>query len=268
MTRQETEAFIADQLSRLSSHDDWLKTLRISSRFHRYSFRNRFLIALQNSEASFVAGFQTWKEMGRHVNKGEKGIRILAPLVKKVADEDDPDVKTPRVIGFRTVSVFDVDQTSGEPFDPPSPTLLTSQDHVQNLHQLLAASPVPVTFVEADTLHGANGVYYLDSPRIEIRNDMAADQQLKTLAHELSHHFGTHDADQRLPRDWEECAAESSAFVLCGLWGLDSLEYSAAYVAGWSGADSDVIRHLTESVADRVDAVASLLATTQPAEAA
>ena len=56
--------------------------LAFQARFHRYSFNNCLLIALQKPDATFVAGFQRWKELNRFVRKGEKGIMILAPLVK------------------------------------------------------------------------------------------------------------------------------------------------------------------------------------------
>ena len=51
------------------------------SKFHNYSFNNTLLIAMQKPEATLVAGYKAWqKNFNRHVNKGEKGIRILAPV--------------------------------------------------------------------------------------------------------------------------------------------------------------------------------------------
>ena len=264
MNHQETESFIIAQLSRLTSHEDWVRTLTVCQQFHHYSFHNQILIAIQYPQASYVTGFHTWKKFGRSVNKGEKSIRILAPLVRKIPDTNDPDCVIPCIIGFRTVSVFDVAQTSGESFNPPTATVLNSQNHKPQLQALLAASPVPVTFVAPTILHGANGRYHLDTQCIEIRNDVAVDQQLKTLAHELAHHFGTYDSDTGLSRSWEECAAESTAFLACGLWGLDSQEYSAAYVASWADAKPEVIHQLTNTVAERLTAITSLLAPIAP----
>src|SRR5260221_13754866 len=48
--------------------------LKAIGRFHRYSFHNVLLIASQNPNASYVAGFRTWNQLGRFVKKGEKGI--------------------------------------------------------------------------------------------------------------------------------------------------------------------------------------------------
>ena len=86
------------------------------SRFHDYSWHNCMLIAFQMPEASLVAGFRRWLELGRHVRKGEKGIGILAPLAyRKKEEADDPDNESEHVIrGFKVVHVFDVSQTEGE----------------------------------------------------------------------------------------------------------------------------------------------------------
>src|SRR5580658_8045415 len=86
------------------------------ARFHNYSFGNILAIARQRPKATRVAGFGTWKEMGRFVKKGEKGIQILAPMVgyrrRNDAAEQEPDSKRqPVLIGFRAVYVFDIAQT-------------------------------------------------------------------------------------------------------------------------------------------------------------
>ena len=67
--------------------DKLIQYLNAMSRFHSYSWNNSLLIAYQNPEATFVAGFQRWLKQGRHVRKGEKGIGIMAPLVYRKRDE-------------------------------------------------------------------------------------------------------------------------------------------------------------------------------------
>jgi hypothetical protein len=89
--------------------------LKAIGRFHRYSLHNVLLIALQKPNASHVAGFHTWNELGRFVKKGEKGILILAPIVRRKAENPDDDEKeSSRIAGFRTAYVFDVRQTNGQ----------------------------------------------------------------------------------------------------------------------------------------------------------
>src|SRR5690242_4478341 len=86
--------------------------LRARSAFHDYSFNNTLLIVSQRPDATQVAGYRTWQKLGRQVRKGEHGIRILAPcVVKRETDEGEER----SAMFFRTVSVFDVSQTDGEP---------------------------------------------------------------------------------------------------------------------------------------------------------
>ncbi len=96
--------------------------LAAMARFHQYSFGNILAIARQRPTATRVAGFHTWKELGRFVKKGEKGIQILAPMIAKRRRKDaaeqeytpNQDTKpAPMLIGFRAVYVFDVAQTEG-----------------------------------------------------------------------------------------------------------------------------------------------------------
>src|SRR6202453_384341 len=86
-------------------------------RFHRYSLRNVMLIASQKPTATHVAGFHAWHKLGRFVKKGEKGILILAPVIRKRAEnngEAEPD-ESSTAVGFRAAYVFDVSQTDGQP---------------------------------------------------------------------------------------------------------------------------------------------------------
>jgi len=65
--------------------------LATMARFHRYSFTNAMLIAMQRPDATRVAGFQTWKSLGRFVKKGEKGIVIIAPMTVRARSIDGAD---------------------------------------------------------------------------------------------------------------------------------------------------------------------------------
>src|SRR5579859_5000396 len=99
-----------------SGHSQTLTAyLKAIGRFHRYSLHNVLLIASQKPNASYVAGFRTWNELGRFVKKGEKGIMILAPIVRRKAENSDEDEKkSSPIAGFRPAYVFDVSQTDGQ----------------------------------------------------------------------------------------------------------------------------------------------------------
>ena len=97
------------------SFADYLTTM---AKFHHYSFGNVMLIRLQNPEATQVAGYRRWKQLGRQVKLGEKGIKILVPHIKKQTDEETGEEEI-LVRNFGLGTVFDVSQTEGEPLPEP-----------------------------------------------------------------------------------------------------------------------------------------------------
>lgn len=108
-------------VTQIVSGDDWRRTLKVASSFHRYSFNNHLLIFSQRPDATLVAGFRKWLQLGRHVRKGEKGIAILAPCKykTKIEDDDGEEQTLQQIRGFRVVYVFDISQTDGEPLRTP-----------------------------------------------------------------------------------------------------------------------------------------------------
>ena len=235
--------------------------LTAMSKFHNYSFNNTLLIAMQKPDASLVAGFGKWRDdFERHVKKGEKGIKILAPSpykVKKQMEKIDPSTQKP-VIGadgkpvteereieipaFRVVTVFDVSQTEGKEIPDIAVSELTgSVEQYQDFFAALEkASPVPIAFENIEG--GAHGYYHLEEKRIAIDEGMSELQTLKTAIHEIAHaklHAIDKDAPiteqaERLDRRTREVQAESVAYAVCQHYGLDTSDYSFGYVAGWS----------------------------------
>ena len=102
-------------------HSDALTAyLTAMGRFHNYSFGNILEIARQKPDATHVAGLYAWNQLGRKVKKGERGIRILAPMIgirRKKDEEAEKDIRTQNqaiLVGFRSAYVFDVSQTEGK----------------------------------------------------------------------------------------------------------------------------------------------------------
>ena len=100
-----------------AGHSEKLREyLGAMARFHRYSWHNVMLIASQRPDATHVAGFNTWKHLGRFVKKGAKGIMILAPIVnKKTYETALEEQQTETAVSFRAVYVFDQADTDGKP---------------------------------------------------------------------------------------------------------------------------------------------------------
>lgn len=240
--------------------DKYKEYLRYMSKFHNYSAWNCMLIMLQKPDASLVAAFGKWKELGRTINKGEKGIAILAPMSfksKEITEQPvkdssghqvynaDGSEKTEKVeveqtsIGFKKVYVFDVSQTSGEPI-PEYVHKLNEEiedEHVEaviNAVRNVTGLPVEFEYIEG----GANGYYSFSENRIALQSDMSGAQTVKTAIHECAHAL-LHNPNKKMPtlessRGDKEVQAESVAFIVAEKFGLDTSEYSFPYIAGWS----------------------------------
>ena len=235
--------------------------LNFCAKLPRYSVNNQILIMMQKPDATMCQSFTNWKEVNRHVRKGEKGIRILAPAPykmqkeqekvdasgKTILDKDGEPVKETvevTINAFKPVSTFDVSQTEGEPIPSPGVDELTGS--VEGYETLLAAIkevvPVPISFEQIDS--GAKGFYHLEENRIVVQEGMSEAQTVKTLLHEASHQTlhskeVMDSAGEKKSKNQKETEAESVAYVVCQHYGIDTSDYSFPYVATWS-ADKEV----------------------------
>lgn len=228
------------------SSDRYGSYLKAMGRFREYSVNNITLINQQRPDATLVAGYSTWKNsFGRYVRKGETGIRIIAPVPVKVEKEKDvfdsmgnvrKEKVTVTVPRFRSVTVFDVSQTEGNPLPSIDPAELTSEvrDYDLLIKALERASPVPVSY--ADVPEKARGFYDAAKKRICIQKEMPQAQTVKTLVHEIAHSMLHSDRRQlaTVSRQTREIEAESVAYTVCSCFGIDTSEYSFPYVSSWS----------------------------------
>jgi antirestriction protein ArdC len=221
--------------------DEYRRYLSIVARFHEYSVSNTMLIWMQRPDATHVAGFRTWLSLGRHVLKGERGIRIFAPMTYRktvrVTDQTtgEPDEQEIAMLRFRAVSVFDISQTDGDELPQPPVTHLVGDD--ESLGESLAAIAARegLTISRSEGLGvsgGANGWYARSTRTIWVDPDLEPRMAAKTLCHEIAHHFAEHIDN----RQEHETIAESVAYIVLGHFGIDSSNYSFGYLASWSDA--------------------------------
>ncbi|WP_219414184.1 ArdC-like ssDNA-binding domain-containing protein [Pseudonocardia nigra] len=239
----------------LTTGEQWTAMLRSAAKFHSYSPRNMLLLWMQAQERgmtlSQVAGFNTWRKLGRTVRKGERGFAILAPIKRRITDEelvahgaDEGAEMAPgrRMYGVRVAHVFDLAQTDGQPLpQPPRPRWLTGDDAPgvwDALADLVAARGYALT------RHPANGEEHgwTDHRRrmVSVRPDIAGAHAAEVLAHELGHVLADHGS-RDISRAQKETEAESIAYVVMTACGLDSTASAVPYVAGWSRGDPEVI---------------------------
>ena len=239
---------LTEGVERLTSSEEWLRYLDVQQRFHRYSFGNVLLISLQCPDATQVAGFHRWLELGRHVRKGSKGIAILAPIVSRLKVEDEKTGEEKTIVGaprsFRVVHVFDISQTDGDELpDIPCHRLEgegAAYDELITYAQGLGFS-VKVGELPGET----NGLCDHLNKTITLREGLAAAQQTKTLTHEIAHAI-LHGPDVEASRSQKELEAESTAYIVCGALGIDSADYSLGYVADWGGGE-DATKRIRQS---------------------
>ncbi|RKW01357.1 MAG: LtrC-like protein [Streptococcus sp.] len=226
--------------------DTYKQYLLAMSKFHNYSPLNIQMILRQNPNASYVASFKKWKdEFSRSVNKGEKALRIFAPITVKKRDPKtnepllDKDGKEITYTSFKLVPVFDVSQTDGKELPKPIYELKGSYQDYGNLYksakEVSEANGVPISFSE-DT-KGAKGYYSPVSNKIVIKKGLSEQHTLKTIFHEMAH-SDLHNFEKRAETPFNlstaELQAESVAFVVSSHYGLDTSEYSFGYLASWT----------------------------------
>jgi len=222
-----------------AGHSDALTAyLNAMSRFHNYSFGNILEIARQKPDATRVAGFWKWKELGRSVKKGEKGIRILAPIIgvrRKKDEEAEKDItkqNTAVLVGFRSAYVFDVSQTEGA--ELPEMRGI-SGDVGENRDKLIAfVERQGIELVFTERIAPALGMSY--GGRIAILPGQAKAEEFSTLVHELAHEM-LHKAERRTAttKVVRETEAEAIAFVIGKAVGLETGTASADYIQLYHG---------------------------------
>ena len=279
---------LVEAVADLATSEGWARMLAAAARFHDYSPSNILLICAQRPDATRVAGIRTWNSLGRRVNRGERGIAILAPCIYRAAPGEAP-IADPRpavatvtpvplepsadtsegirqLRGFKVVHVFDVSQTDGEPLPDVEPARLSGTgpdglwDHLAGL-----VSDDGYRIERGPCGPGANGYTDFTARVVRVRDDVDAAQAAKTLAHELGHIRADHEhrfadyATSTACRGQAGVEAESIAYLISAQAGLDSAAYSVPYLASWSGGDVDLLR---ESMV-RVVAIAREAASTR-----
>lgn len=273
---QEITDKLEEGLKELFESEKYKTYLSTMSKFHNYSFNNTLLIAMQKPEATLVAGYKAWqKNFERHVNKGEKAIRILAPAPYKIKEERDKlDPVTGEMMfdengmpqreqvevtipAFRAVSVFDVSQTDGKPIpELEAQELLSTVEGYEDFVQaLMNVAPVPIGF--EDIPGDSKGYFHTEEKRIAVQENMSESQTLKTMVHEVAHsmlHNKEINRDDLMEapakdRNTKEVEAESVAYTVCQHFGIDTSDYSFGYIAGWSsGKDMKELKSSLDTI--------------------
>jgi antirestriction protein ArdC len=262
----------------LRTSEGWRRWLRVRRHFHSYSFHNQLLIAMQCPEATRVAGFRRWLELGWCVRKGEHAIRIWAPCppskkqLGRWREAGARPEEKPRTF-FRLVPVFDASQVDPLPEFPGEPMPLEPPHEPITGDGLADRIPALVGFADSlglevavEEIRGAACGYHEPATgRIvveEVGPEFSANAQVSVLVHELAHalvRIDRREGDPNLDYASEEVVVESVAYSVCASLGLDASGSAVPYVAGWAeragGDPIEAYAELIDRLARRIEEV-------------
>lgn len=229
--------------------EQYKKYLDFASKFPTRSLRNQLLIFLQKPNANLVAGLKTWNKFGRQVVKGSQAIKIFAPITKKEKEIDEKtkaEVEKTVVKGFKTANVFDVNDTKGVPLplNPIVPKNVNESEFANKVYPYLVEKLQKELPIEVDPNYDSrgNGYYSPLEHKIVINAADSRDitNQFRTLIHEYTHSVFHCETGKYKGYDKEtkEVQAESVAYLTLKSFGMDTSDYSFAYIKGWA-ADKD-----------------------------
>ena len=199
------------------------------SRFHKYSLHNVMLIVLQKPDATHVAGFHTWHKFGRHVRRGEKGINIFAPILrrKRESESEEQERLEETVLGYRPCAVFDVSQTEGKPL--PSIGRVQGDAHHSGDKLVAYTHSLGIRLEYSPTIAPARGIS--EGGKITLLPDLDSAEHVAVLAHELAHEILHHQPRRAATsKTVRETEAEAVAHVVCQALGLSTGTASADYI--------------------------------------
>jgi antirestriction protein ArdC len=226
-------------------------------RFHRYSLRNVMLIASQKPTATHVASFQTWHKLGRFVKKGEKGIMILAPIVRRKNEsvEQTETDKSSTAVWFRAAYVFDISQTVGQELPAIGSVNGDPREYRERLAKFVAEQSIALEY--SDEITPARGTSA--GGKITLLPGQSPAEDFATLAHELAHEMM--HRDKRRPstsKRSRETEAEAVAFVVCQAIGLETGSAAQDYIQLYEGDAkllTESLEHIQRTATKILDAI-------------
>lgn len=265
--RAEDRRRLEEAVRSLQTSDGWQHwvAVRRHNGLGRYSVNNQLMIAVacwrRGIAPTYVAGYRWWSEHGYQVRRGEKALRILGPVRRRVDDERTGET-TLAVVGFKGVSVFERSQVEPGPdaiaLEPPAEPISgdSHERYLAPVAQALREQGIDVEFGPIEVC-GARG--YFDPKRrlIRVEHEVAANARLRVLLHERAHALvattaATDDEAPTLSYAEEECVVETASHVAAASLGLDTSGEAVPYVAGWGENDALVAVERAAALVDRV----------------
>ena len=242
-----------------------LEYLRFMAKFHRYSFHNTLSIWLHCPHATQVAGYATWKRLGRFVKKGERGIPILAPcVVRKAVTNDENAEPEEQVVCFKVVYVFDVSQTDGKPLpEAPITTAGDGKGLLPVVESVACEMGIEISYKPLQGSH--HGTSFGGRSDIDEWLDEAG--KVSVMLHELAHELLHRGPDRNeTSREQKETEAEAVSFIVCSHFGIETA--APNYLALWDATEEAItqaLQRVQKTAAQIIDKMEKIIASAAPA---
>jgi hypothetical protein len=262
MKAKELKQLLQKKIKEIRNSKRFQEFIDFCSRFNNYSYYNLLSIYFHYPHATLVAGIKTWwNRYGRRIKKGEKGIPILAPIIKRIEElnpETGETIRTEKLVGFRTVYVWDVSQTYGKelPIERIAKPLEGKAEQYSIAKNWVSTYYCPVLEKPLGEIKG-----YTDFRTIVINSNLDEAHKLKTLFHELSHYLLHSSVDYSKTR--KEFEAELTAYLVCRKLGIDSSSYSLDYLAIYSELKNEEFEKAVDKSIKAADHIFSTLTSKQ-----
>jgi antirestriction protein ArdC len=239
--------------------------LAAMGRFHEYSLGNALLIAVQRPDARHVAGYRTWQGLGRQVRQGEKGILIVAPIVKRGSKAEGGNesaesraTEEETIVAFRGAYIFDISQTEGRPLVEFAKVEGNPSHHLQRLRALISGQGIDLAY--SDALGSAYGLSC--GGKILIRSGLGPAEEFSVLVHELAHEMlhKQGQAEQKTSRKIRETEAEAAAFVVSQAVGLECGTAASDYIQLYDGKKETLMASLERIQATAREIIKAVIA--------
>jgi antirestriction protein ArdC len=202
--------------------------------FHSYSLGNQLLALVQCQMRGLQPGpintFPKWKDLGRHVKRGERALTLCMPITCKRSNDTDDD-ESNREGTFTSFMYkarwFVLAQTEGEDLQPQ----VTPEWDAKRALAALGIEMVPFDSIDGNCQGFARKRSIAINPVAQLPH--------KTLFHEMAHVAIGHTLEsdfadtERTPRNLREVEAEAVALLCCEALGLEGADYCRGYLQNW-----------------------------------
>ena len=245
--RKEATDKLEGAIKSLETSDGFREWLRARALFHTYSLNNTLLIVAQCPEATRIASAKVWNELGRHIVKGSRSLKVFAPMEWHIQCEpgelgakwNDKRKRWERKVRtFKLVPVFDVSQTDGEPLAHLEVAEVDGDSHGRLIDPLMNMAESLGYKVKIQDTGDAGGWCDSTAKIIAVSDKLEFNGMVRVLVHEIAHALGV--SYTQYGRGPAEVIVEAATYIVLAGQGFDLDPASVPYIAGWGKGKATV----------------------------